>query len=504
MPVKRTGFVLLTWLFVLGCTRVNHAPDAPAAPTGPSVVTQDSLAGYTSAATDLDGDSVSIRFDWGNGDTSEWSSYVGSGVKVLKNYTWHDIGTDSVRAQAMDRDSLTSDWSLPKPVQVQTPADWWGKTFGGASDDYGYSVQRTSDGGYVIAGRTGSSGAGGDDVWLVKTDAIGHEVWDRTYGGAGGDIGYSVERTPDGGYVIAGSTESYGAGDWDVWLIKTDADGNKLWDRTFGGANGDEGYSVQPTSDGGYVVVGRTSSSGAGQDDVWLIKTDADGNRVWDRTFGGEVSDYGNSVRQTSDGGYVIAGTTWTYGVGWDDVWLIKTDAAGNRLWDRTFGGGFYDRGHSVQLTPDGGYIIAGSTQSWGAGDWDVWLIKTDASGYAVWDRTFGGTNADEGHSVQRTSDGGYVIAGHTYSYGAGWGDVWLIKTDANGNKVWDRTFGGKRYDVGESVQPTSDGKYVIAGYTWSYGAGYGDFWLVKAPAPETTAVLPTPAARLYRSAQPE
>jgi len=363
------------------------------------------------------------------------------------------------------------------------PETAWTKTFGGSGNDHGHSVHQTSDGGYVIAGSTGSYGAGSDDVWLIKTDSSGSMAWNKTFGGSGNDYGHSVQETPDGGYVIAGYTDSYGAGSGDVWLIKADSSGNLAWDKTFGGPSEDHGYSVQQTSDGGYIIAGSTDSYGAGNDDVWLIKADSSGSMAWNKTFGGSGDDYGYSVQETSDGGYVIAGATGSYGAGNDDVWLIKADSSGNGTWDKTFGGSGLDWSHSVRQTSDGGYIIAVSTDSYGAGNDDVWLIRADSSGNVTWDKTFGGSGDDYGHSVQETSDEGYVIAGATGSYGAGNDDVWLIKTDSSGNAVWDKTLGGSNSDYGWLIQQTSDGGYIIAGYTDSYGAGGYDIWLIKVAA---------------------
>jgi predicted secreted protein len=362
-----------------------------------------------------------------------------------------------------------------------TPELDWSKTFGGLADDFGDSVQQTSNGGYVVAGYTNSRGAGGYDVWLMKTDSNGNKVWDKTFGGNSTDTGSSVQQTSDGGYVVVGGTNSYGAGGYDVWLIKTDSNGNKVWDKTFGGISDDGGSSVQQTSDGGYAVAGYTISYGAGGAAVWLIKTDSSGNEVWNETFGGTSAyDMGVSIQQTSDGGCVIVGYTNSCGAGGYDVWLIKTDSNGNKVWDKTFGGNSTDTGNSVRQTSDGGYIIVGHTNSYGAGGYDVWLIKTDSNGNKVWDKTFGGTSDDGGSSVQQTSDGGYIVVGGTGSYGAGVEDVWLIKTDSTGNKVWDKTLGGPSYEFGEAIQQTSDGGYVITGTTESYGAGHADVWLMK------------------------
>jgi hypothetical protein len=357
------------------------------------------------------------------------------------------------------------------------------KTYGGSDYDYASSVQQTSDGGYIVTGRTASFGAGDNDAFLVKTDASGNIQWAKTYGGASNDGAFSVQQTSDGGYIMAGYTHSFSAGGWDASLIKTDASGNIQWAKTYGGSSDELPYSVQQTSDGGYIVAGWTLSFGAGNFDFFLIKTDANGNVQWAKTYGGWNNDLAFSVQQTSDGGYIVAGETWSFGAGLYDIFLIKTDANGNVQWAKTYGGISSEGAYSVQQTSDGGYIVAGFTASFGAGLSDVFLVKTDASGNLQWAKTYGGTSRDEAYSVQQTSDGGYIVAGWTLSFGAGNFDFFLIKTDANGNVQWAKTYGGSGNDSARSVQQTSDGGYILAGYTLSFGAGGNDIFLIKTDA---------------------
>jgi uncharacterized delta-60 repeat protein len=373
-------------------------------------------------------------------------------------------------------------FGCPKPYYSHNPmsATSFAKTYGGAYYDGAYSVRQTSDGGYIVAGYTTSFGAGYSDFFLIKTDANGNIIWAKTYGGIYGDRASSVQQTSDGGYIVAGATASFGAGY--AFLVKTNADGNIIWAKTYGGIYSDYAYSVQQTSDGGYILAGGTYYLGAGSYDIFLIKTDADGNIIWAKTYGGTGWDYAFSVQQTSDGGYIVAGLTTSFGAGSWDIFLIKTDANGNIIWAKTYGGTIYDGAYSVQQTSDGGYIVAGWTYSFG-GAYDIFLIKTDADGNIFWAKTYGGTYWDSAYSVQQTSDGGYIVAGTTLSFGAGSWDIFLIKTDANGNVIWAKTYGGTSDDHAFSVQQTSDGGYIVAGVTYSFGAGSADILLIKTDA---------------------
>jgi uncharacterized delta-60 repeat protein len=356
----------------------------------------------------------------------------------------------------------------------------WSKTYGGTGWDGAQSVQETSDGGYIVAGFTLSYGAGAGDFWLVKTNSSGNRQWNRTYGGTSDDEAYSVKQTSDGGYIVAGYTDSFGAGSYDFWLVKTDSSGNQQWNKTFGGTYEDEANSVQQTSDGGYIVAGYTDSLGAGAGDFWLVKTDSSGNQQWNRTYGGTSGDEAYSVQQTSDGGYILAGYTSSFGAGEEDFWLVKTDSVGNQQWNKTYGGTGDDEAYSVQQTSDGGYVLAGYTSSFGAGWYDFWLVKTNSSGSQQWNKTYGGTGDEMAYSVQQTSDGGYIMAGHTKPSQAGRWNFWLVKTDTSGNQQWNKSYGGSSDSEAYSVQQTSDGGYIVAGYIDLGGDHIIDFWLLK------------------------
>jgi len=340
---------------------------------------------------------------------------------------------------------------------ASAPDTAWTKTYGGDGYDRGYSVQQTTDGGYIVAGSTESYGAGEEDVYLIKTNSLGDTLWTRTYGDTVEDRGYSVQQTTDGGYIVAGSTESYGAGGHDVYLIKTNGFGDTLWTRTYGGTGSDKGYSVQQTTDGGYIVAGNFNSRWPTWADIYLIKTNSLGDTLWTRTYGGEDSEYGFSVQQTSDGGYIIAGETDSYSAGRldYDVYLIKTNSLGDTLWTRAYGDTTgNDDGRSVQQTSDGGYIVAGTTLSYDH-YYDVYLIKTDSLGDTLWTRTYGRGSNDWGKSVQQTTDGGYIVAGS---------DFYLIKTNSLGDTLWTRTCWEQAAYFGYSVQQTTDGGYIVAG----------------------------------------
>jgi hypothetical protein len=354
----------------------------------------------------------------------------------------------------------------------------WERNYGWPQRDEGYSVQQTTDGGYIVAGWTIPI-QNAIQVYLIKTDAFGDTLWTRTYGGANVDEGNSVQQTQDGGYIVAGYTNSFGDAYGDVYLIKTNPLGDTLWARTYGGTGIEEGYSVQQTTDGGYIIAGVNIPYGSIYDNIYLIKTNDAGDTLWTRTYSGTGTDskYGYSVQQTSDGGYIVAGETHF------QVYLIKTNALGDTLWSKTYGGNY---GYSVQQTSEGGYIVAGGTYSVGDSD-QVYLIKTNTSGDPLWTRTYGGIHNDYGYSVRQTSDGGYIVAGTTYAFG-NLTQVYLIKTNAFGDTLWTKTYGGGGHEAGNSAQQTTDGGYIVAGYTYSFGNGE-QVYLIKTDANGSSGV---------------
>jgi len=361
------------------------------------------------------------------------------------------------------------------------PSPYFCKAIGGENDDGGYSLIQTSDGGYAITGYTKSFGAGKGDVYVVKLDANGNLQWTTTIGGPEIEEGVSLIQTSDGGYAIAGVTQSFGAGEDDAYVVKLDANGNLQWTKTIGGKKEDVGFSLIQTSDGGYAIAGATTSFGAGGWDAYLVKLDANGNLQWTKTIGGKEDDKGYSLIQTSDGGYAITGYTKSFGAGGWDVYVVKLDANGNLQWTKTIGGPGNEIGFSLIQTSDGGYAITGPTYSFGAGGADVYVVKLNANGNLQWTTTIGGKEEDVGISLIQTSDGGYAIAGSTTSSGVGEADVYVVKLDANGKPQWTKTIGAKNKNlIKSSIIQTSDGSYVIAGTTGSFGAGKRDVYVVK------------------------
>jgi hypothetical protein len=336
------------------------------------------------------------------------------------------------------------------------PTVQWSKTF--PFPIYStISVKETADGGYIMCGNN----------VLMKTDSTGNKVWDKSLVKDNVDF-FSAQQTTDGGYMVCGTTYNpqVVTGDAvDIWLIKTDASGNKTWEKTFLGAESLMGGSAKQTTDGGYIICAIPWFEDNTKSGIWLIKTDANGDKLWDKIFSGALTFQKPSVQQTKDNGYIICGTTETsefYSV----IWLIRTDVDGNEIWDKTYINEDEASGGSAQQTSDGGYIVCGSYQIHSKSETDIWLIKADANGNRLWDKTFAG---DLGISAQQTTDGGYIVYGEKYCpmESLCFGRVSLIKTDANGNQLWKERFAGQGEAFNGDVQQTVDGGYIMCVCTW-------------------------------------
>lgn len=387
-----------------------------------------------------------------------------------------------------------------------------------------------TDGGYVLAGRTRSSNGdvngiqGQDDFWVVRLDTAGNILWQRPLGGSANDGAVEIRQTADAGFVVVGWTYSNSGqvsgnhGNADAWVVKLDNGGVIQWQKAFGGSVEDAAYSVEQTSDGGYIVAGYAYSTNGtlngnhGGADAWVLKLDASGTLQWQKPFGGSLVDKAFSVQQTSDGGYIFAGYSNSTDGDVDgnhgdyDFWVLKMDATGNFEWQKTMGGTNEEYAYSIQQTTDGGYIIGGWSVS-NSGDvtgnhanGDYWVVKLDAAANITWQRALGGSMVDKAYTVRETDDGGFVVAGSSNSTDGditnnhGMDDYWIVKLDGSGALVWEQSYGGSNADVAWPMQSTSDGGYLVAGWSSSTNGdvsgnhGDKDFWVVKL-APDVTGI---------------
>jgi len=345
------------------------------------------------------------------------------------------------------------------------------KTYGGTDDEYIGNVQPTNDSGYVIIGTTESYGAGDGDIYVIKVNAQGAIQWTKTYGTQYADEGYNIKQTKDGGYILSGLA----SGSQSFILIKTDAAGSKQWTRSYGffGTGYGNDFDVQLTDDGGYVLAGPTDY----QDGTLFIRADENGNILWCKIYTG--GNGGGRITKTSDGGYAIVSQRDIAYVIPPGTQLIKIDANGNLSWTKLYSVGTgTSNPASVKKTADGSFLVTGMYI--GAGNnstWDVYVMKTDANGNVNWFKTYGGTNYDGAWDIEETTDGGYLFSGTTGSYQDG--NVLLIKTDTSGKVTWSKTFGGGKESY-SYVRQAKDRGFIIASHTSAFGAGGSDIYLIK------------------------
>lgn len=351
------------------------------------------------------------------------------------------------------------------------------KAYGGSNNDSGRDFEMTADGGFLIAGETFSSGAGWADVYLVKTNADGDRQWSKTIGGVGDDEAWSMAKTQDGNFVIAGYTRSWGAGAEDFFLVKVDQNGNEKWKNYYGTAGMDIAREVQATPDGGYILVGYTQSNGY---DLMIVKTDASGTEQWRKVYGGAQYESGYSIKPVP-GGYVVFGTTYTYGMGAGDGWILKIDESGNMMpgFPKTLGGNQEEEGQYVEVLPDGNFVFVLDAMSNSMGDFDVMVTKTTASGTVLWTKMLGGVDKDVAKMIKPTSDGGMIVSAITRS-GIINPNFWLIKLNAAGTKIWDKNYGGVNHEHCYATKELPNGNFVSVGHTQSMGSGMDDVYFIS------------------------
>lgn len=365
--------------------------------------------------------------------------------------------------------------SVEQPFPSETPSAICDNifTYGGDASDRAYAVATRPDGELVVTGFTSSFGAGGHDLLLLRVGADGNLSSANQYGGDGDDWGKGLIVVEDDSIVVVGGTKSNSLGSWDLWLLEVDSAGDTVWSRTFGGADEDWGEAVAQAENGDFIAVGYTDSGGHGRRDAFAVRTNSQGDEVFSTTFGGVNDDVASDLIVTDDGGWVFIGFTESSGAGERDFWLVKVDADGEQQWQRTFGGQANDVGSAIASTGDGGFALVGYTESYGAGDDDLWVIRTNADGEEIFSTTVGGVEPDVGRDVLIAEDGGIVVSGWTLSFGSHYFESWLIKLDSQGSIVWRSEFGGSNRDYAMSVEADSNG-YVITGSTESCDA-YGD-----------------------------
>ena len=375
---------------------------------------------------------------------------------------------------------------IAQSVSAQEPDTSWTRTFGGDASDVARSVLETSDGGFVLGGETFSFGAGASDAWLIRTDENGDTLWTKTYGDGGGSYESlnAVNETDDGGYIMTGRV--FAGGVTDMLLIRTDENGDTLWTRTYGSFDTDSGYDVLQTPDGGFIVCGTTRSYHTGfGSSVWLFRTDADGDSLWSKTYGGSSYQEGSAVNLGPDDGFIVTGSYNDGGSQSGDVWLLRTDAQGDTLWTRRYGGEGTQQGSAVLNTSDGGFVLSAS--DFGATAGGLWLVRTDEDGENLWIATFDGV-VDNAGSLDETADGGFILTGSTID-----GELLLIRTDAGGNELWRKTLDRGDSAYGAAVRRTDDGGYIVAGNTES--SGQTDIWMIRLGSESTSSDAQTATA---------
>ena len=358
----------------------------------------------------------------------------------------------------------------------------WARTYGGSEEDIPRTIVQASEGGYLVAGYTESFGNDNRDFWIIKFDSGGNIEWQRKYGQNFGDSFFSIQKTNDEGFVLVGGSAGTGwsAGGYDICILKLSLTGEKEWEINYRGSDSDYAYSIQQTNNGGYILTGCFSYRDILDSDICILKLTSTGGIEWCKTYKGSMTDRAHSIQQTSDEGYILVGYTESFGAGYTDIWILKLNFYGEIEWQKTYGGSHEEEAYSIQQTVDGGYIVAGFTSGFGAGVSDYWILKLNFDGSIEWQKTYGSSKNERASYVRQTSDWGYIVAGNTESFGAGASDIWVLKLNIWGDIEWQKMYGGSQIEEASSIQQTDDGGYIVAGFTETYGAGNEDFLILK------------------------
>ena len=521
------SFAALLLLFTWSCKK-NSDSSSPIHTLGVSrtAIPVGASSGYTDTFTiksDIDW-TIAVSAGagaWLTADTLKGGP--GSTIVTLKVLTNNTLSSQAATITVVPVDTTTAKPQVLAITQ-KTYSLTWQSSLGGSNPDEGLFMMPSADGGFVIAGGTSSHDGdvsgyhSGGDAWICKTDASGKKTWQTTLGGSLMEAGLWMVASGDGGYVMAGYAESHDGdvtgnhGQMDAWVVKLNAAGDTVWQNTLGGSNVDMAMSIVATPDGGYLVAGQASSNDGdvsgnhGDRDIWIVKLDTKGRKVWAKTFGGSGSDSYGLITVAADGGYLLTGITnstdgdATGNHGGFDILVLKLDAAGNKVWTKTFGGTGNEMAYSILSTPDGGCAIAGNT---GSNDGDVsgnhststldmWVLKLDNTGKKTWQTTLGGTKDDEAYAIAASPDGGFMVTGYASSTDGdvtgnhGDRDAWVVKLSDNGRKLWQKTLGSSGADEGNFIFATADGGFMVCGYasanngdvTGNHGAG--DVWMAK------------------------
>lgn len=373
-------------------------------------------------------------------------------------------------------------------ISLAQPDTIWTRNVGTDGQDLAFDVVPNKHG-YLVLGTTDGRGAGECDFFLVQTNDIGDTLWTRTYGGRGYDVGFGITAADDGSYVLLGVTNSYGHGSLDIYLVKVGPLGDTIWTSAIGGTSEDWGYSISRNRDGGFVIAGKTYVSPDSGEQALIVRTDADGQVLWQQRFGGIYSELGQRAKEVSEGGFIMVGQSESYDPGpYRSAYVVRTSYAGTPIWIRDYGGPSSDEADDVLEIEGGHFIVCGRTYSYGNGDWDAYFMRITADGDTVWTRTCGGTEWDSMRSIAETTGGGYVCAGYTLSFGNGDFDVYVVKIDPAGFIQWTLTVGNYSPEEANAIKLTDDNRYILAGHTY---LGNYDFYLVRLGA-EQVAVYDT------------